>query len=387
MQLSHIAFQNMRLRRNRTLLLVLSIFIGAAAIIFLSTTSSAMEEDVANKLDQFGSNILIVPNNAESLSFGGITIDTPTQTKQMDISVIDQMKTIKDKDNLGIISPILLSDTHINKQDILLLGVDFPQELKLKKWWQVPGIDRSHMPSPNQILVGNDVAALLHLVPKQSITIKGRNFQVAGIIKPTGSSENDQAIYMDLTTLQTLTKNPRAISLIEAAALCYSCPIDEITQQLSQKLPGTKITALRSNLYSRDASVKQFSLFAKSLSVILALACAIIVTLTLKTSVEERTQEIGLFRAIGFGRLHIAWIVLIEGGLVSICGGIIGTLTGMFLSVNFGSKLAQLDVQIPWQPQTMLLVLGTAILLGFLASIYPAWKATRMDPIEALHFL
>ena len=387
MRICHIALQNMRLRRSRTLLLVLSIFIGVAAIIFLFTTNKAMEEDVANKLDQFGSNILIVPDNGDSLSFGDITIETHTQTNPMDISVIDQMKTIKDKDNLGTIVPILLSDAQINGQNALLLGVDFPQELKLKKWWQLIGTDRSHSPLPNQILVGSDAATLLHLAPQQTVNIKGRNFQVVGIIQPTGSEENDQAIYMDLTTLQTLTNRPRAISLIEASALCYTCPIDEITRQLREKLPNTKITALRSNLYSRDASVKQFSLFADSLSVILALACVLIVTLTLKSSVEERTQEIGLFRAIGFGRVHVAWIVLVEAWLVSIIGGIIGAMTGMALSVKFGSMLAKIDVQIPWQPQAMLTALGVAILIGFLASLYPAWKATRMDPIEALRYL
>lgn len=387
MRISHIAVQNMRLRRGRTLLLILSIFIGIAAIIFLFTTSKAMEEDVANKLDQFGSNILIVPDNAESLSFGGITVDTSTQTNQMDISVIDQMKTIQNKENLATIVPILLSDAQINGKDALLLGVDFPQELKLKKWWQLIGTDRSQIPAPNQVLVGSDAAAILNLTLKQTVNIKGRDFQVAGIIQPTGSAENDQAIYMDLTTLQTLTNNPGAISLVEAAALCYTCPIDEITRQLKEKLPGAKITAVRSSLYSRDATVKRFSLFARSLSVILALASALVVTMTLKSSVEERTQEIGLFRAIGFGRIHVAGIVLVEAGLVSVSGGIIGALAGMALAANFSSALVKIDVRIPWQPLVMLAAVGAAIVLGFLASIYPAWKASRLDPIEALRYI
>lgn len=387
MRISHIAFRNMRLRPSRTALLVLSIFIGAAAIVFLFTTSRAMEEDVADKLDQFGSNILIVPDNGESLSFGPVIIEVPLQAKKMDISVVSKMKTIKNKDNLGTIVPVLLANAQINGQEALLAGVDFPQLLKLKKWWQVSGTGRSSIPVPNQVLIGSDAAALLHLKLDQTVSIKGHNFQVAGIIQPTGSVGDDQAIFLDLSTLQALTNRPGAISLVEAAALCYTCPINEITRQLREALPGTKITALRSGLYSRDATVKRFSLFSLSLSLILALACALVVTLTLKSSVEERTPEIGIFRAIGFSRLHVAWIVLLEAGLVSIAGGILGALAGMALAVNFGPALAQIAVPIPWQPLVILAALSTAIPVGLLAAVYPAWKAARLDPVEALRYI
>ncbi len=387
MRLSQIALENLRRRRSRTFLLILSVFIGVMAVVFLFTTTAAMKKDVADKLDQYGSNILILPDTGQALTFGGITVEAPTQIKQLDMSVLEQMQTIQNKDNLGTIAPKLLADAQINGQDVLLLGVNFQQELKLKKWWQLTGTDRFHLPTSDQILVGSDVASILHLQPAQTVNIKGQNFHVAGIIQPTGSPDTDQAIYLNLASLQTLTNQPQALSLVEAAALCYTCPIDEITRQLTEKLPGTKITALRATLQSRDDTVNRFSLFAWSLSVILSLASALVVTLTLKSSVEERTREIGLFRAIGFRRLHIAWIVLAEAGLVSLVGGVAGAVAGMSLAAGFGNALAKIQVRIAWQPNVMIYAVGTAFLLGLLASIYPAWKASRLDPVEALRYI
>lgn len=387
MRLSQITLENLRRRRSRSLLLILSVFIGVTAVVFLLTTTEAMKKDVADKLDHYGSNILILPDSGEALTFGGITVEAPTQIKELDMSVLDQMQTIPNKENLGTIAPKLLADAQINGQNVLLLGVNFEQELRLKKWWKLTGISPSHPPSSNQILVGSDVARVLHLQPEQAINIKGKDFQVAGIIQTTGSLETDQAIYLDLSVLQTLTKRPQAISLVEAAALCYTCPIDEITRQLTEKLPGTKITALRATLQARDDTVNQFGLFAWSLSVILSLASALVVTLTLKASVEERTHEIGLFRAIGFRRLHIAWIILTEAGLVSLVGSVAGALAGMSLAAGFGNTLAGIQARIAWQPDVMLLAVGAALSLGLLASVYPAWKAARLDPVEALRYI
>ncbi len=221
MRLTDIALQNLRRRKMRSALLVISVVIGVASIIFLFTTTQAMKEDVANKLDQYGSNILILPDTGEAMTFGGITVEAPDQVKELDMSLIPLMKTIKNKETLATIAPKLLVDTKIKGQEILLLGVDFPQELHLKKWWKLSGLAKNQLPSNNEVILGSDVARSLGLSPQQTITIKGQDFKVAGIIQPTGSTENDQAVFIDLAVLQKLANRPNAISLIEAAAFCY----------------------------------------------------------------------------------------------------------------------------------------------------------------------
>ncbi|MDP4127920.1 MAG: ABC transporter permease [Bacillota bacterium] len=387
MRLTEISFQNLRRRKMRSILLVLSVIIGVSSIIFLFSTTQAMKEDVANKLDQFGSNILILPDTGQALTFGGITVEAPTQVKALDMSLLPLMKTIKNKETLATISPKLLVDTTIEGKAILLLGVDFSQELHLKKWWKLNGLAKNQIPTANEVILGSDVAHALGLSPHQTITIKGQDFKVAGVIQPTGSSENDQAVFINLGVLQKLANQPNAISLIEAAALCYTCPIDEVTKQLTAVLPGTKVTALKSTLESRNDTVSKFNLFARSVSLILFLASSIVITMTMKSSVEERTREIGVLRAIGFRKRHILQIVLSEAGFLSTLGGLLGYLIGMGMAVNFGSFLTNAQVQIPWQSNLLVYSLSGSLVVGLIASLYPAWKASKLEPMESLRYL
>ncbi|EHQ87699.1 ABC transporter permease [Desulfosporosinus youngiae] len=387
MRLTTIALQNIRRRQMRSALLMLSVMIGVASIIFLYTTTQAMEEDVANKLDQFGSNILILPDTGQSLTFGGITVEAPTQIKELDISLIPLMQTIKNKESLAVIAPKLLTNTTLKGREVLLLGVDFPQEFNLKKWWKVDGLAKNQLPQAGEVILGSEIALSLGLLPHQTVSIKGQNFLIAGVIQPTGSAENDQAVFMNLAVLQKLANRPGAISLIETAALCYTCPIEEITQQLSDKLPGTKVTALMSTLESRDDTVNKFNLLARSISLILLLASGLVITLTMKSSVEERTREIGIFRAIGFRKRHIIQIILTEAGSLSLLGGFLGYIFGMSMAVSFGSELMKAQVQIPWHPDLLIYAVTASLLIGLTASLYPAWKAARLDPSESLRYL
>ena len=387
MRLTNIAFQNMRRRKSRSALLVLSLLIGVASIIFLYTTNEGMKEDIANKLDQYGSNILILPETGEALSFAGITFEAPAQVPDLNMSVIPRMKTIKNKETLATIAPKLLQDTQINGKEVLILGVDFQQELKLKKWWKIDGLAKSQALGANDILLGSDIARSLGVTENQALTIKGQSFNVAGIIQPTGSVENDQSVFMDLATTQQLWHRPGALSLIETAALCYTCPIDQVTQQLQEKLPGMKVTALKSSLQSRNDTVGKFSIFALSVSLILLLASVLIVTMTMMASVKERTREIGILRAVGFRKSHVIKVILTEAGGLSILGGFLGFLFGMGVAVQYGPALSKAQIHITWQPVLSLYAVGGTLLIGLISSVYPAWKAAKLDPVDALRYL
>lgn len=387
MRLTNISFQNMRRRKTRSALLVLSLIIGVASIVFLYTTNEAMKEDVANKLDQYGSNILILPETGEAMSFGGITVEAPTQVPDLGMSVIPLMKTIKNKETLATIAPKLLQNAQINGKEVLILGVDFQQELKLKKWWKIDGLAKSQTLGSNDILLGSDIASSLGLTENQALTIKGQSFNVAGIIQPTGSSENDQSVFMDLSTTQQLWNRPGALSLIETAALCYTCPIDQVTQQLQEKLPGTKVTALKSSLQFRNDTVGKFKAFALTVSLIILLASVLVVTMTMMASVKERTREIGILRSIGFRKSHIIQVILTEVGGLSILGGLLGFLLGMGAAVRYGPALSKTQIHMTWQPVLSLYAVGGALFVGLIATVYPAWKAAKLDPVDALRYL
>lgn len=386
MRLTHISIQNLRRRKSRALLMMLSIIIGIASSIFLFTTTQAMKKDVADKLDQYGSNLLVLPDSGEALTFGGITVGVTGKAEDLDMSVIEKMKTIENKESLATISPKLLADAEIHDQKVLLVGVDFNQELKLKKWWKIEGLDFGQLPEKNEIILGSEAAQILGLGRGENVDIKGKPFLVKGIIQPTGSAEDDQAIFIQLQTLQSIVNKPNSISMVEAAALCYTCPIEQITEQLREKLPGTQVTALRETLESRDQTVNKFSIFSIAASIILLITSALVVAISMISSVRERTRDIGVLGAIGFRKSHILQIIIQEVFMVSLIGGIVGYFLGMGLAVAYGPTIAKMSISIPWQPILGLYSILGAVLISLLASLYPAWKAAKLDPIEALRY-
>jgi len=385
MRIFQISLGNLTRRKARSLLLLLSLIIGVSSSVFLYTTTSAMEEDVANKLDQYGSNLLILPKTGETLSFGGVTVRT-SPGEELDIAMVEQMRTIKNNETLAAISPKLLAEGQIENKSVLLVGVRFPEELRLKKWWNTEGLAKREIPQASELVVGSEAARVLNLGLGQEVSIKGENFTVKGIIQPTGSSEDDQAIFMDLETLQRLEQKSTAISLIEVAVLCYDCPIEDVTMQLSEKLPGAKVTPLQAALVSRDDTVKRFSLLGSVVGIILLATSGFVVAMSMSAAVKERTRDIGVLRAMGFRKKHILSIFLYEVGMISFFGGVLGYALGMGLAMNFGDNLAQMELQIPFQPDLAGYSLIAAVGISLLASLYPAWKAIKLDPVEALRY-
>ena len=127
----------------------------------------------------------------------------------------------------------------------------------------------------------------------------------------------------------------------------------------------------------RLRALDQFKRFSYAMAGVVVFIGSLIVFVTMMGSVNERTVEIGVFRAIGFRKSHIMRIILLEAALVSLLAGMLGFAAGMG-----GAKLALL-----WDGWIAGGSVGLALVLGLLASLYPALHASKMDPTEALRAL
>ena len=104
-------------------------------------------------------------------------------------------------------------------------------------------------------------------------------------------------------------------------------------------------------------------------------------------SVLERTREIGVLRAIGFRRLHIVRGLVIEIAVVSAAGGALGYLVGMAVSWAALPFFTENGTQLRVTTETLLFSLAAALVIGFASSVYPAFRASRLDPSEAIRQL
>jgi len=397
-RLESIAINNLRRRKAKMLFLVVGMVIGIATIVTLFTITKSMEKEIGNKFDQIGANMLVIPKSDNlTLSYGGVPVSGVSfDVKELDGSAVDKILTIKNRENIGILSPKLLGGVEVDQKKALAIGVRFKDELKMKRWWKInteAGNPEQFVEKPHrlkmaadQVLLGDDLARRLGKKPGDTVTVGGQNYKVRGVIQSLGSEE-DNSVLMDLAVTQKLLNKPGTISMIEVAALCNTCPIEEIVRQISQKLPDANVEAVKEAVEARKAVVDRFSNFALAISVVVLLIGSLVVFLTMMGSVNERTREIGIFRAIGFRKSHIAQIILTEAALVSILGGILGYLLGMVVAGSAAPLIAQMELTIPWELNIAAGALGLSVIIGLLASIFPSYQAAKLDPAEALRFI
>ena len=385
MRLIDVPLRNLRRRKGRKLLLLLGLAIGVATVVALMAITTTMQADVSTKLDEYGANILIVPKaNDLSLSYGGVTVASAAyDVGELTLSDLDRIETIKNARNISVVAPKLLGAISMGGRSVLVAGVRFADELRIKQWWDMEGQEPV---TADDALVGLRLARTLDLRPNDRVEINGHAFRVAGVLAENGSQDDD-ILFIDLATAQRVMDKPETVSLVEVSALCTECPIEDMVQQITGVLPQARVTALRQAVTLRMETVGQLSRFALAVSAVVIAIGVLVVLTTMLGAVAERRQEIGLFRALGFRQRHVMRIILGEAGLVSLGGGLLGWLLGMGAAVVLAPRLIDLTTPVSWSPWLAIGAIGGAVLVGLVGSLYPAISAARLDPTTALRSL
>jgi putative ABC transport system permease protein len=302
------------------------------------------------------------------------------EIRQADLS---RVSTIKNSRNIAALGPLVLGVANVANHKVLMAGVDFDAAGILKPWWKVQGA----LPDADGILLGAEAARVLNLDAGNRIKINNNDLVVSGILQRTGS-QDDQLIFARLGTAQSIFGKQGKVSMAEVAALCKDCPIEAMVKQISDVLPGAKVMAIQQVVKSRMETLGQLKKFSYGISAIILLIGSLVVLVTMMGSVRERTDEIGIFRAIGYRKRHIMRIVFTEAAIVSGMAGIIGYLLG-FAATKAGLALfsASHSGLVPFNPELAGAAFITALVVGLISSAYPALMAARLNPNEALRAL
>ncbi|OGT97453.1 MAG: ABC transporter permease [Geobacteraceae bacterium GWC2_48_7] len=386
MKLHTISLNNLKRRKAKMAFLTIGLMVGISTIVTLVTLTRSMSSDIERKMDEFGANILVTPlSNGLAMNYGGISLGGVTfDQREILEEDLAKIKSIKNHQNVSAIAPKVLGGLKIGNHDVLLVGVNFEDELRMKQWWKLFG---DAPKNANELLLGSEASKVLNVSSGDSITIKGESFKVAGVLDQTGS-QDDSLVFASLKQAQRLLGKEGKITLAEVAALCSGCPIGDMVTQIAEVLPDAKVSAIQQVVEGRLKTLDQFKRFSYAMAAVVVFIGSLIVFVTMMGSVNERTTEIGVFRAIGFRKSHIMRIILLEAALVSLLAGFLGYAAGMG-----GAKLAlpfmaeSKTALIVWDSTVALGSIGLALVLGLLASLYPALHASRMDPTEALRAL
>jgi putative ABC transport system permease protein len=234
-----------------------------------------------------------------------------------------------------------------------------------------------------EALVGDRLAAQLHLGPGDTLVVRGWPYKIAGVYH-SGIVFEDSGAVISLAQAQQLTGHPGEQTDV-VVQLTPGTRAGRAASAIERAIPGTQVITDPQQALRAGANG---TLISKAILVIVVIALivgAISVANTMAMSIMERQSELGLLSTVGWSAARVAALIFGEGVAVSVLGAGVGLFVGV---IGGGLLIDALGVSAYVSPSVTAWGLGRGLLvgvaIGVLGGIYPAWRVTRMTPLRAL---
>ncbi len=390
-----LAYRNIKERKTRSLLTFLGIAVGIAAIISLIAVGYGMQYAITEELVSFADTISVMPGKLIP-GLGYVELGAFTER---DIEDVRRISGVKD------VTPLMYKMVEVEyrgeRMPVQVMGAD---PCDLEEWYEEYVVfqegrwirERDY----KGCMIGYNVA---HEYFKNDIglndriTINESEFVVVGILEKASmvaSSDLDPTIFLTTKSAQdVLGTDEVSMMMVKIRDIDRA---EEIAEDIEEKIDENHNLEGFTEAMSMSSMMEQIGTVFMIIQVVLVGIASIALVVgcigimnTMLMSVMERTHEIGIMKAIGATNRNIMFLFLVEAGMISLIGGILGCILGTIVAkaiCTIASAYMGMDMPAIVTPTVAIGSILVAILVGVVSGLYPARKAAMMSPIEAVRY-
>jgi len=367
--MANLAAANVMHRKTRTAVSVLAVAVEVAMVMLLVGMANGTLGDIAERLQNVGADVLFQPPDA-SLILGATSAVMP-------LKYIDIMKQIPD---VVDVTPVL--NWHVSKirgeaKAVNLWAIDYPSFARISGGFDL--VEGRTLSQPYDLVMDTVLAEATGMHAGDKLPMINRDFTVAGISRAGAGGR----LYARLVDVQEAIGTPDRASFFLVKGKSAQ-DADKLAHALQEKFPGHKITPVAQVSKVMQDNATGLQQFKQALTGMAVVISFLVVLLAMYTTVIERTRELGILRAIGASQSKVVQLVINESALICLAGVVLGIVLAVGGRWFLPRVFPTLTVTLTRDWAIIASSLGLAG--GLLGSLYPAVKAARMDPIQALNF-
>lgn len=369
-----LAKRNLERAKIRSILAVVGILIGVMAISAIGIFGESLKSAVLENFEDVANELIVSPNYQKGYRY----------IEEKDIEKIKKIPEVESA--MAVKSDYLLIVLKEEKTYTTVYGL---KEEDVKTLFRV---EKGVIDLSRGCVVGKSFAELYELKTGSRILVNGVEFKISGILEDAGMRYDinpNFAVILSEDNFGKVSNAGYSSVIVKAKEIGAVGKVkEEIERRLNTKEEKVTVFEMKMILDIINQAFNQINLFLMAIASVSLLVAGVSILNIMLMSTIERTKEIGIMRAIGAQRIAVLRIFLLEALVL----GLIGSLLGSILSVAAGYGINYLilkETKYVFQLSTIgYVALGftVGILTSILSGLYPAWKASRLEPIDALRF-
>jgi len=394
-----IALDTLKNRKVSSILTILGIVIGISAIIALLSIGVGLEQSISEQLEDIGSDKIMVMTGSgdgfDMSSFSSFTTETLTRK---DVEIVEDISGV------NMAAGILFKTLPVRYKDEVIttyvIGGTVEAYNKMFLEMKIFEINEGRTVKEGDGGVAAIGSRIVDDVFEDEVKvgdtlyIKDKKFKVIGNLKSVGNSQDDQNVYITLDDMIELAGGKDSLTMIYAQ-VSNAENIDDVAERIEKKLEDKYGENTITTLTSEQMAEMMSSIFSiltfvvggiASISLIVA---GVGIANTMFISVMERTREIGVMKAIGATNYNVMEIFLVESSLLGFFGGAIGCVIGLLISQIITAAAGNL-LPVPFKSvvtiEMIIFSLLFSVIVGVVSGLWPARRAAKLQPVDALRY-